>query len=105
MEDTAFAMPDVPDPVELRLHRHQLRTMEEMLLWKRCSWLNITSTMPTSLMSCTSLNGAAWCGKSTHISKVSALQGHRAEAEMFALENGWNVDEPYGRRQFGATGF
>ena len=100
-EETAFAMadeplPDAPDPAEYRLHRHQLRTMEEMLLAEHNQYhAYITDELHKSPR-----RRVVW-EVYTGLGRVSAIaESLGADVEIFLLETGWNFDEPSHRRQF-----
>ena len=58
--------------------------------WKRCSWLNTTSTMPTSPTSCTSLQDDGWCGRSTQAS-AEFLPLLKA-LELMSKSSHWRLD-------------
>ena len=100
-EETAFVMadeplPDAPDPAESRLHRHQLRTMEEMLLAEH----NQYHAYITDELHKPPRRRVVW-EVYTGLGRVSAIaESLGADVEVFSLETGWNFDEPSHRRQF-----
>ena len=98
-EETTFAMadeplPDAPDLAEYRLHRHQLRTMEEMLLAEH----NQYHAYITDELHKPPRRRVVW-EVYTGLGRVSAIaESLGADVEVFSLETGWNFDEPSHRR-------
>ena len=89
-------MTDAPDPAELRLHQHQLRTMGDMLLAEQ----NQYHAYITEELHKPHRRRVVW-EVYTGLGRVSAIpESLGAEIEVFSLETGWNFGEPSHRRQF-----